>query len=370
MSGDDAVRRSASCACGGGCPRCAAAPVLFATPGPTVQRAPANGGSWLPEPQDEPTSTVPEAPTDPTSYLPEAPGGDGGTEPGDVFEEAEHYKGPISEKIARALLRRLANAPVGPPSGFTGPQGCPETFCQPFVHTGRARRGRAWTKPLLLEGIRLSVDPRVVPLWKTYIEGGAAPDDKSTAFAAGFAAEAATTQATRFLHRALEQDVLDHRDELLRGSGPVTVDFTPRLATEVEAINTAGGAHEMLFTNPRTLAGNLAGAIGTDQVAHPIGARPSPFNDARKATVKATLEAAPGGGVLVTPTIEFTVCDTLDLCPGHCGGVSEQIATVPLSRFEASGISGDVPFWVTFAPPAKLLAPFVVSPSPDSAPPP
>jgi hypothetical protein len=47
------------------------------------------------------------------------------------------------------------------------------------------------------------------------------------------------------------------------------------------------------------------------------------------------------------------VIDTLDFCPGNCGGRLAQILTVPLSRWEASFISGDVPFTVRF--PAPVL---------------
>jgi hypothetical protein len=376
--GDDVVRRSTACACGGGCPRCATAPTLAATPGAIVQRAPADGGSWLPEPQDEPTSylpeapqvSVPEAPTDPTSSLPETPTGDDGTEPGDGSDKREPYEGPKNEKIAWALLYRLANAPPGPDSGFAGQQGCPKYFCQTFVSEKRARRGRAWAKPILLEGIRLAVDSRVVPLWKTYIDGGAPRQDLTATFGADFTAEKKTRITTKYLRDGLKSYVQQNRDALMPDGRAATVDFTPRLVDELKAIDEPGGFNEMSFNDPRTAPGNLAGAIGKEQTSCKLGAQPSPVDDARKASVMARLEAAPGGNVLVTPSIYFTVQDTLDLCPGHCGGKPEQVATVPLSRFEATGISGDVPFWVTFAPPADLLAPFEVAPSSESPPPP
>jgi len=49
------------------------------------------------------------------------------------------------------------------------------------------------------------------------------------------------------------------------------------------------------------------------------------------------------GSVMVTPRISFVVQDTIDLCPGNCGTKDELQATIPLSRFEASGLTGDVP---------------------------
>ena len=66
------------------------------------------------------------------------------------------------------------------------------------------------------------------------------------------------------------------------------------------------------------------------------------------------------GDLKVLPTIIYKVKDTIDLCPGNCGTKYEQLATVAISQFEATGISGDVPFSVTFA---HTLNPFIVSPT-------
>jgi hypothetical protein len=56
---------------------------------------------------------------------------------------------------------------------------------------------------------------------------------------------------------------------------------------------------------------------------------------------------------MVAPSIIFTVEDTIDFCPGNCGGSLAQTfgKTVLMSRYEASGISGDIPFKVTFSQP-------------------
>lgn len=60
--------------------------------------------------------------------------------------------------------------------------------------------------------------------------------------------------------------------------------------------------------------------------------------------------------------------DTVDLRAGPCGGTREQIAAVPLSRFEASGISGDVPFIVAFPAPAADLMPKTIPQLPGAGP--
>jgi hypothetical protein len=63
------------------------------------------------------------------------------------------------------------------------------------------------------------------------------------------------------------------------------------------------------------------------------------------------------------------VKDTVDLCPGNCGSDAEQVATVPISWFEATGISGDVPFWVEFSVmPPSFVIPGLVSPAPVGPP--
>ena len=106
------------------------------------------------------------------------------------------------------------------------------------------------------------------------------------------------------------------------------------------------------------IPGNLAGGVGKDQLSNPIGAMASPHNDSRDATIQADLSHNPDGTITVTPSVRFTVMDTVDLCPGHCGGTPEQVATVPLSRFEATALTGDVPFVVEFDAPASALLPF------------
>jgi hypothetical protein len=105
------------------------------------------------------------------------------------------------------------------------------------------------------------------------------------------------------------------------------------------------------------IPGNIAGGIGKTQLSCPAGARPSPFNDDRTAAGTAEVTRNLDGSLTVVPSITYTVQDTIDLCPGNCGAGLEQLATITLSRMEASGISGDVPFTVEFpAPPTTVTA--------------
>ena len=125
----------------------------------------------------------------------------------------------------------------------------------------------------------------------------------------------------------------------------------------------------MNFNVPTDIAGNIAGGIATDQAAEPFGARPSPVDDSRAAGIAATLVRDAAGTITVTPAIRFRVVDTIDLCPGNCGNADERVATVPLSRFEATRLVGDVPFFIDFDAPAAELGSFTVTPAPAVAPP-
>jgi hypothetical protein len=160
------------------------------------------------------------------------------------------------------------------------------------------------------------------------------------------------------------------------GISTVTEDFSGRLAAELREIDDPSGVNQMNFTVPREVAGNLAGGIAKDETACPAGAQPSPFNDERVARVTATITRIPSifgskNMINVQPSIVFTVRDTIDLCPGDCGTSREQLATVPISQFEATGISGDVPFTVEFPAPPDLLQPFtLILPSRPPASPP
>ena len=111
----------------------------------------------------------------------------------------------------------------------------------------------------------------------------------------------------------------------------------------------------MDFTTVGSVPGNLAGGVGKTQTTCSVGATPSPADDARILTdVTASLIRNPNGSITVTPTLHLRVIDTVDLCPGNCGTgpadgmINEQLATVPMSRLEASRVSGDVPFTVDF----------------------
>jgi hypothetical protein len=128
------------------------------------------------------------------------------------------------------------------------------------------------------------------------------------------------------------------------------VNILEAIPSTIAALGTPGDPNVMAFRDYTETPGVLAGGVGVGQAACAVGAIPSGLEDSRTATGTATGTNS-SGTILVSSSIEFTVTDTLDFCPGNCGGASAQDMTVPLSRYEATGISGDVPFTVTFSAP-------------------
>jgi hypothetical protein len=135
------------------------------------------------------------------------------------------------------------------------------------------------------------------------------------------------------------------------------VDIPSRIPAALAEIDnpSAPVARQMNFNIFDEIPGNLAGGIGKNQAATPVGAQPSPFDDSRTAVGTATVTKNADGSMTITPNLTFTVKDTIDLCPGDCGADIEQTATRPLSWLEASGISGDVPFTIEFAAPSRTV---------------
>jgi len=264
----------------------------------------------------------------------------------------------IIKKIKEDLIA-LGNKPLGPSSGFTEP-GCPPTFCQPFANKDEAVTDLENWKQVFIVGISREVSAKVAPLWKAYLEGGSGAKDLTAEFGKDFTASLTTAKATADLLEAVRKDV----EAAILADVPINTPgwqmSTPWTSAALEAIGTPGDSDEMNFDIKGEVAGNLAGAIGTNQRTVRMGAKPSPWDDLRGAKLTFDLKTNPNGSITVTPSLEFVVQDTIDLCPGDCGDSDERVATVALSRFEATGLTGDVPFVIRFPAPPEKLVPFVV----------
>jgi hypothetical protein len=243
--------------------------------------------------------------------------------------------------------------PAGAPKATTcaPPADCPATFCQPYSNESFAIHMRTKMLLGLMAGIAIAVDSRVVPLWHEHLLGGSGVKDLSKAFAADFTASRSTRRTTDYLEGELRRSFVSSPPTVgssMLGLPIEFVDLTSRIAGPIAEIDKPGGPHEMNFNIPKEVPGNIAGAIGKDQLACKAGAKPSPQNDERLATVSGVLTRDASGAITAGVSINYTVKDTIDLCPGDCGTSLEQFATIPISQFEATGISGDVPFIVNF----------------------
>jgi hypothetical protein len=253
--------------------------------------------------------------------------------------------------------------PPGPVS-CTPPANCPSEFCTPLPWL-IAQNGRLDTFATILGGIAAVVSPRVVPLWSQYIWGGVATvQDLSAQFGPDFSINALTISITDFLVDAMKSDLQANPPTFPLGENTVqlTIDpkFGPQTAAALDAIRRPGDPHAMEFTG-NSIPGNLAGGIGLNEAACKVGAIPSSQDDDRRATGTVKVTQFPHiATLLVDPSINYAVVDTIDLCPGNCGtGFLTVKTTTILSRWEATGISGDVPFIVNF--PAPTTAPFIVT---------
>lgn len=248
------------------------------------------------------------------------------------------------------------SAPKG--KSWKGASGkCGKDFCRPWPTQRMAEDDRKTLWPIFMAGILIKVSRRVIPLWTTWAFGGSSVQDLTKDFGADFMVSRSTARTTRFLVGELKSKLASSRPAVASG-GSVKLDIATLIPSAVKAIDTPGDANEMNFNTIGEIPGNIAGGIGKDQKANPVGANPSPQDDARIVKGDVTVAGTGGGSLLVVPTLSYTVKDTIDFCPGDCGAKKERIATIPMSRWEATGISGDVPYTVDFP---AITAPFTIA---------
>jgi hypothetical protein len=224
-----------------------------------------------------------------------------------------------------------------------------ESFCTPCQSEEGARQWRESFGPMALQTIGGFVDPRVVPVWETYLNGGASKEQNySEHFGLDFAESDTTLRAADYLVDALEDNL---KADPPRSDALSAEDVRARIGAlygENGDLENPASGQSMNFNDIKSIPGNLAGGAGTDQTTCNAGANPSTQKDERRARMEVSITRIDADFVEVLPVITFTVRDTVDLCPGDCGTGIERGATVPFSRFEATGISGDVPFKVTY----------------------
>jgi len=333
------------------------------------------------EPVPAPPGADPAASADVGSAVTTAPGatdsGSAVTAASGLADSGSAVTGGSGLDSGGAVTGTSGDAGAGDDCGATrcgAPASCPPPFCCPFP-LGTARIIAANIQIPFLAAIGAKVTPSVVPVWLTWFNGGAALSDFTPKFGSDFTNDPTTKDVSANLATALPGQLDQGRLQALAAGSPgVDVSLLPALPPSHLATTSASleafGPNQMDFNTIGTAPGNLAGGIGKNEAACPVGAKPSTVDDARVLTdVRGTLTPNPNGSVTVVPTFRYKVTDTVDLCPGNCGSdlglINEQQATIPMSRLEASGVSGDVPFTVDF-PSTPQAAFTVASPAPPA----
>lgn len=297
-----------------------------------------DGRSQSPFPQPLPTPTPDPTPTpQPTPEPAPSNGGGGGGGPTDAG---------------------VGDTPPARPSCAENPE-CPDDYCLPFPTRREAIADRDRDGESVLSTIG-SANARAVDLFRRYIFSPGPAGDISAQHAADFTSSRTTRAVTERIHAAVRADIQAHPPVLPAGGGPATVNYEtdPDRAVVRQELNRLA-TDGLIFDNPLEVPGLLAGGIGTTQGWCAVGQDTSHSQeDSRSVRVTAEVFRNVDGTYGINPDVLYTVVDTIDFCPGNCGGFFAQHIgrTVQMSRWEASGVSGDVPFTVTFAGPALIGA--------------
>ncbi len=229
---------------------------------------------------------------------------------------------------------------------------CPPEYCQD-IGKERAEADRASKGEGLLGDIRL-LNSRAEPLFRQFIFNPGPAGDISSTYAEDFTHATETGRTTEAFTRELEARLKANPPASIPPGGAGTVDLTSVLTPR--AITQFMECH-LLFADYTSVPGLIAGGVGKTQETDKRGKNTEgAINDARGASGTLMVTRNTDGSISIAPSLTYRVVDTLDFCPGNCGGGMAQRLTIPLSQWEASGISGDVPFSVNFPAPSQIGA--------------
>ena len=215
-------------------------------------------------------------------------------------------------------------------------------FCTPYTSATEIADAKAYLLDYFVPALEAYFGSDVGALWRRYLSRK--PGDSLTP--AVFSTDGNSIHDS-FSDNNYIHDETDHvldlvASRLSRGYGNVTQPITNFLSSSEMELSTN-------FANPYTIPGNIAGGIGLSDAG----------TDSRRITwghVSFDITNLPLGKKLVNieVTLGFEVKDAIDFCPGDCGAILEQtLATIKMSRLEASGEAYDVPFIVRFTGPTN-----------------
>jgi outer membrane protein OmpA-like peptidoglycan-associated protein len=264
-----------------------------------------------------------------------------GTQPKDTPDQ------PKDETPADPDGPKDGGADTPPDASCAKNPNCPDDYCKPFPTKTEATADRDSRAEGVLGDIGIA-NSRAVPLFRKFVFDPGPAGDISGEFAKDFTQHQITIKTNRLLVEKLKAAV-QARPPDFQGQPSVTKNITDVMpATEINTFVES----VMVFDNPSTIPGLFAGGVGKTQVSCKVGQNTAgAVDDSRSASGTVTISKNSDGTFAVSENLSYTVVDTIDFCPGNCGGWPGTRDTVPLSRWEASGVSGDVPFTVKFGQP-------------------
>jgi len=270
---------------------------------------------------------------------------------------------PQPQPVSTTGTNTAAPTGAGPSDAGTGPAqpqpaicpqvtpACPAEYCKPFSSQQEAEQDRTTNGEGLLGDIRM-LNSRAEPLFRQFVFNPGPAGDISSTYANDFSNCAVSRDTTQALLQKVQTALQANLPSIPPG-GAVTLNITSVIPPQELATFMC----RMVFDDYTSVPGLIAGGVGETQESEKIGKNTSSrVNDSRSASGTITVTRNSDGSFGINPDITYTVVDTLDFCPGNCGGSSAQKLTVPLSRWEASSISGDVPFKVVFPAPSLVGA--------------
>jgi hypothetical protein len=287
---------------------------------------------------------------------------------------------PSPGPAAPGIIRRTGYGGYGDYLGYGGgtgghpcsptPSPTPALFCAPFSTPAAARADRdstlfpgAPSKGLqVLTGASIAAGGSglATSLYSKFIYGGSPTVEDASAGAGEFTSSETTAYVTRMMVTDVMVGLMMDRNNAFTNaqSAPGVPTLVPVSAAQRAGVDTQQSKYALNFCG-LGLPGVLAGGIGKTQTTGNLGADTSAatndFRDAQGQFMVIPKVVSKDEVVLtVIPLVQFHVTDTIDFCPGNPGDWKAQYLTVPLSQWEASGISGDVTFQLDFPAPPVL----------------
>jgi Domain of unknown function (DUF4157) len=256
----------------------------------------------------------------------------------------------IQEAGLTTTLRRDAEnpsefdrTPPTPAASAAGSECDDPDFCTPFATVGEAVRARNDLITGFLPALRVVFGEEVALLWLSYLSRRPGDSLARRVFSSP-TSRVVQGFVTSDTTRARQRDLIVTVKSVLP-SFCLSVPINAWTSIPVEQLLPRSVLEYPIdFDHALEIPGNIAGGVGSSD-AGPDRRRVS-------GSVSLTRTADARGnvtGARLRTGFTFVVEDAIDFCPGQCGAVLEQLlATIKMSRLEASGFAYDVPFEVRF----------------------